>query len=166
MKAYNIILFMILHSFITVVSSQEIRDGFKIFTQDNVTWFEDVNKSKYMGPILNNDGKNIAREPSYVFSSKEKVKKIEVEVYSEEERNYLLIHFKPTAILTVRANDGTIASVSFIFKNLTDPSVIDIKKLQTLQEKIKTEILFDNLLFNGEKAVSGYMLGHIFFFRP
>src|SRR5690554_6278330 len=151
MKTINIILFIILQSFISVVFSQEIRDGFKIFTEKNRTWFEDVNISIYRGPIQNNQGERIGN-PSYEFSSMDKLKKIECDLYNEEERNYMLKHYKPRAMFTVRASDGVIVSVSFNFGNLTDPSVIDTKKLKILQNKIMTELSYENLLFNGEKA--------------
>src|SRR5690554_1797605 len=150
MKTFKIILFIILQGFISVVFSQEIRDGYKIFTEKNKTWFEDVNSSNYIGfPIKNKYGEKIGN-PSSEFSSKEKLKKIECELFNNEERNYMLEHYKPLAVFSVRANDGTIISTSFRFENLTDTSVINTKKLQILQERIQTELSYENLLFNGE----------------
>ena len=157
---------MILQSFISVVFSQEIRDGFKISTVKNTTWFDDVKMTDFMGfPIINEKGERIG-DPSSTFCSKEKLKKIECELYNKEERNYMLAHYKPRARVIVRANDGKIVSVSFGFENLPDSSAIDTEKLRKMQKKIMTELSFENLLFNGEKAVSGYMLASIRFFRP
>ena len=164
MKTYKIFLFILLQSFVSVVFSQEIRSGFKIFTEENRTWFKDVNKSDYMGSILNKYGEKIGN-PSAIIYSIDKLKKIERELYSEEERNYLLIHYKPMAVFSVRANDGVIVSVSFVFDNLHDPSIIDNNKLQMMQKRIMTELSYKNLLFEGQKAVSGYMLGHVFLFK-
>ena len=150
----------------SMVFSQEIRDGFKISIEKGSTWFEDVNRSNYRGfPIKNKNGERIGN-PSTKLSSKEQLKKIERELYDEVEQNHMLTHYKPVAIFSVRANDGKIVSVSFVFSNLTAPSVIDTKKLQTLQERIKTELSYENLLFNGEKAESGYMLASVWLFRP
>lgn len=166
MKTYGIIILIALQSFVSAIFSQDIRDGFKISGVKNTTWFDDVKMTDFMGfPIINEKGEKIGN-PSSKFSSKAKLEKIECELYNEEERNYMLAHYKPRARVIVRANDGKIVSVSFGFENLTDPSVIDTRKLQILQKKIMADITFENLLFNGEKAISGYMLASIRFFRP
>ncbi len=166
MKTFNIILFIILQSSVSIVFSQEVRDGFNIYTERESTWFEDVNRNNYRGfPIKNKSGKTIGN-PSTKLSSKEQLKRIERELYSEEEQNHILTHYKPVVIFSVRANDGKIVSVSFNFDNLTNPSVIDTKKLQILQKRIKAELSYENLLFNGEKAISGYMLASVWLFRP
>lgn len=166
MKTYNIIIFMILQGFISVVFSQEIRDGFKISTVKSTTWFDDVKMTDFMGfPIINEKGERIG-DPSSTFCSKEKLKNIEHEFYAEEEQNYMFVHYKFRARVVVRANDGKIVSVSFGFENLSDSSTIDTEKLRKMQKKIMTELTFENLLFNGQKAVSGYMLASIRFFRP
>ena len=81
MKTYNIILFIILQSLVSVVFSQEIRNGFEIttredsflFPDDIVTDFSDLNMSQYKGYPRNKDGKEIVN-PFSTFSSKEKLK--------------------------------------------------------------------------------------------
>ena len=136
MKAYNIILFMILHSFITVVSSQDIRDGFEISSVKNTTWFNDVSRSNFRGfPLVNEKGEKL-HNPTSTFSSKEKMKKIECDLYSEEEQNYLLIHYKPRANVIVNAVDGKIVAVSFGFEKLSDPSKIDTERLHIMRNRI------------------------------
>ena len=166
MKAYNIILFMILHSFITVVSSQDIRDGFEISSVKNTTWFNDVSRSNFRGfPLVNEKGEKL-HNPTSIFSSKEKMKKIECDLYSEEEQNYLLIHYKPRANVIVNAVDGKIVAVSFGFERLSDPSKIDTERLHIMRNRIMAEIYFEDLYFNGEQAVSGYISSFIRFFRP
>ena len=165
MKTYNIILFIALQSFVFAVFSQDIKGGFEITTSNNKTSFRNVNMDNYKGYPKDRNGKEIGN-PSSTFSSKEKLKKIESEVYNEEERNYILTHYKPRATVLVRASDGKIVSAVFTFDNLPDPSVIDTKKLWKLQERIMAEITLENLLFNGQKAVSGYMPLSIRFFRP
>jgi len=166
MRMYSIILFIVFQGISYVLHSQCIIGEFKISTVKSMTWFDDVRVSDFMGfPIINEKGEKIGN-PSSVFCSKERLQEIERGLYTEEERNYMLELYKPRAIVIVRANDGKIVSVSFGFENLPDSSVIDTKKLQKMQKKIMTELSYENLLFNGQKAVSGYMLASIWFFRP
>lgn len=166
MKAYNIILFMTLQSFISIVFSQEIRDGFEISSVKNTTWFNDVYRSNFRGfPLVNEKGEKL-HNPTSTFSSKEKMKKIECDLYSVEKQNYLLIHYKPRANVIVNAVDGKIVAVSFGFENLSNPSKIDIERLQIMRNRIMAEICFEDLSFNGEQAVSGYISSFIRFFRP
>lgn len=161
---YNIILIIILQSFISVVFSQEIKDGFKIVEKENLTMFQDVNSDKYSGPILYKNGER-AYDPTSEFSSKEKLKKIERELYSVEERQRMLMDYSPIAVFTIRAYEGEIVAVSFGFRYLADPSVIDTEKLQIMRKKMMAELSYKNLLFNGQKAVSGYMLGYAYLFK-
>ena len=77
----------------------------------------------------------------------------------------MLIDYNPIAVFTIRANNGDILAVSFGFRNLADPSVIDTEKLQMMQKKMIIELSYENLLFNGQKAVSGYMLGYAYLFK-
>ena len=77
----------------------------------------------------------------------------------------MLIDYNPIAVFTIRANNGDILAVSFGFRNLADPSVIDTEKLQMMQKKMIIELSYENLLFNGQKAVSRYMLGYTYLFK-
>lgn len=173
MKTYKIFLFILLQSFVSVVFSQEIRSGYKIFTEifsvtfpeKQITSFKDVKGDNYKGRPKNKDGKELWN-PSSEFSSKEKLKRIECEVYSEEERNYMLTHYKPSATVKIRASDGKIVSVTFTFVNLPDSSVINTKKLREFQEKIMDETYFENIIFSGGEPTSGYFVGYLWFFRP
>jgi hypothetical protein len=165
MKKYSIILVVLLQSFVAAVFSQSTKDRFQITTDKNTIWFKDVNMDNYAGfPIKNKNGETIGN-PSSKFCSIEKLKKIEQDLYNEEEQNYLFTKYKPKAIVVVRANDGKIVSVAFVFNNLVDWAIIDTKKLRKLQERIMAEITYEDLLFNGQKAVSGYMLASIWFFK-
>ncbi|WP_418894684.1 hypothetical protein [Limibacterium fermenti] len=164
MKKYSIILVVLLQSFVAAVFSQSTKDGFYISTVKNTTKFEDVNMDNYRSNPKNKNGEEV-ENPSSEFSSKEKLKKIERELYNEEERNYMLSHYRPRAMAMVRANDGEIVSVTFIFNNLEDPSFIDTKKLRVLRKKIMAENSFD-VLFNGQRAASGYIPARISLFKP
>ena len=173
MKKYNIILFIILQSFVSVVFSQEIRDGFEIktredsflFPDDIVTIFTDINMSKYKGYPKNKDGKEIVN-PSSTFSSKKKLKIIECELYNEAEQTALRNNYNMRATVVVSASTGKIVSARFSFDNLPDASTIDTQKLQELLERLKADITYENLTFNGQKAASGFMAGSIWFFKP
>lgn len=171
MKTYNIILFIIIQGLISVVFSQEVRDGYKIFTETSATspgrqytFFQDMNDGNYKIFPINKDGERLW-DPSARFSSKEKIKRIEREVYSEEERRFLL-QYTPRASATFRATDGKIVSVTFTFVNLPDSSAIDTKKLKKFQKRIMEETYFENITFRGGEAVSGYLPGFMLFFRP
>ena len=165
MKTYNIILFIVLQGFISVIFSQEIRDGFKILRENQEVVFEDLNWDDYGDYPLNKKGERLFN-PSSRFSSIEKLKRIENALFSEQERNNMRTNYKPIALIAVRASDGKIMATRFYFENLPDPSVIDTKKLKKLNERVKEELMIENLLFNGEKAASGYIVGHIWFFKP
>ncbi|MPN08175.1 hypothetical protein SDC9_155455 [bioreactor metagenome] len=164
MKTYNIILFIVLQGFISVIFSQEIRDGFKILRENQRVVFEDLSWNNYRGYPLNKKGEDLFN-PSSRFSSIEKLKRIENALFSEQERNSMRINYRPRAMIKVRASDGKIVATIFYFENLQDPSVIDTKKLKKLNERVKEELMIENLLFNGEKAASGYIAGHIWFFK-
>ena len=165
MKTYNIILFIVLQGFISVIFSQEVRDGFKIFRENQDVVFEDLSWNNYRGYPLNKKGEKLFN-PSSRFSSIEKLKRIENALFSEQERNNMRTNYKPIALIAVRASDGKIMATRFYFENLPDPSVIDTKKLKKLNERVKEELMIEDLRFNGEKAASGYIVGHIWFFKP
>ena len=171
MKTYNIILFIILQSLVSVVFSQEIRNGFEIttredsflFPDDIVTDFSDLNMSQYKGYPRNKDGKEIVN-PFSTFSSKEKLKIIECELYSAEEQTVLRNNYNMRATVVISASTGKIVSAMFSFDNLPDASTIDTLKLQELLERLKAEITYKNLTFDGHKAASGFMAGSIWLF--
>ena len=173
MKTYNIILFIILQSFISVVFSQEIRDGFELTTREDrflfpdkiVTVFSDINMSKYKGYPRNKDGKEIIN-PSSSFSSKEKLKMMECELYTAAEQTVLRNNYNMRATVAVSASTGKIVSAVFSFDNLPNASIINTQKLKELLEMLKAEITYENLTFNGQKAASGSMLGGFSFFEP
>lgn len=70
------------------------------------------------------------------------------------------------ATVVVSARTGKIVSAVFSFDNLSDALTIDTQKLQELLERLKAEITFKNLTFNGQKSASGFMLGGFSFFEP
>ena len=164
MKTNTIILFFILQSFVSAVSSQNIKDGFKIYTKKNTTWFSDVNAEKYRTRPRNIKGED-AINPSARFSTLEKLKKFEKEIYSLEEMNNLYVNYFPMALFSVNAKDGKILTVTFTFDDLPDISLIDTKKLAKLREKLISEIMYEGLLFNGQKAASGHMIQGVRLFK-
>ena len=164
MKTNIITLFLILQSFFSVVLSQNIKDGFNIYTKKNTTWYSDVNVEKYRNRPRNIKGED-AVNPSARFSTPEKLKKIEKEIYTLNEMNLYMNYF-PMALFTVNAKDGKILTVTFTFDDLPDVSLIDTKKLAKLREKLISEIMYEDLLFNGQKAASGYMIQGVRLFKP
>ncbi len=117
MKTYNIILFIVLQGFISVIFSQEIRDGFKILRENQEVVFEDLNWDDYGDYPLNKKGEDLFN-PSSRFSSIEKLKRIENALFSEQERNSMRINYRPRAMIMVRASDGKIVATRFNFQNL------------------------------------------------
>ena len=164
MKTYNIIFFIILQSFISVIFSQEIRDGFEVYPRENVTSFEDLNFNKYSTHPLDKNGR-ATEVVNFDFYSIAKLKEIVLEQYCTEKQKRMGEDYTPVVVLLVRASDGEIVAVSFNFYDLQDPSLIDTKKLQAMRRKMMDELSFENLLFRGDKAVSGCMTWHAFLFR-
>ena len=117
MKTYNIIVLIVLQGFVSVVLSQEVRDGFKIFREKQDIVFEDLSWNNYRGYPLNKKGEKLFN-PSSRFSSIEKLKRIENALFSEQERNNMRTNYRPRAMITVRASDGKIVTNRFYFENL------------------------------------------------
>lgn len=145
-----------LQSFFSSLLSQEIRGAFQITTENNITNFKDVNSGKFRGYPKDKDGK-ILYDLNSSFSSKEKLKKIESDIYTKEEREYMLEHYKPLALAIASAVDGKIVSINFRFFNLHGPSVIDIAKLKRMRSRIMAEIWLEDISFTGGDAASGYL---------
>lgn len=165
MKTKKIILFIALQSFVFVVFSQNIKNGFDIKIEENTTWFDDVNVDKYRSAPKNIKGERIG-DPSSNFSTLEKFKKIEADIFTAREREDMLVKYSPIILFTVNATNGKILAVTFTFDNLPDASLIDTRKLAEFRERVIAEISYENLLFNGEKAASGYMLAGFMMFKP
>ena len=165
MKANIIILFLVLQSFVSVVLSQNIQNGFDIQTKENTTWFRDVNASQYKGYPENNRVGRLS-DPLAKFSTLENFKKIEQEIFSEDERTALFANNYPMIFFTIRANDGKIVAVTFTFDDLPNISLIDTRKLAKFRIKVINEIMYEDLQFNGQKATSGYMMQGMRLFKP
>ncbi|MEA4916272.1 hypothetical protein [Proteiniphilum sp.] len=63
MKTYNIIVLIVLQGFVSVVLSQEVRDGFKIFREKQDIVFEDLSWNNYRGYPLNKKGRTFSIHP-------------------------------------------------------------------------------------------------------
>jgi|SRR5690554_1655901 len=160
MKTISIILFILLaEAFLFLNCAQNTENGFKIIKESHDRmYYEDINIEKYKSYPKDSLGNNLNLY-GIKFNSRDKLTCLEKSIFNPEERGQIQRYGRRTALalFTIEATSGNIVGVSFVFRNIDDSFSVNSEKLAKYRDKIKGNIKYNSLSFEGgEEVISGY----------
>ena len=155
--------------------SHENPNGFRldcheIYVDQDVTMIhcdcDDKNHTVYRNLSARDEsGKQLEGTLSFRFSAQGELSEIEQSIFTPQQQQ-LLSSFNTRVTFIVSAQSGKVAAMNFQFPRVTDPSLIDLEALGQFRDRVKNVMLYEQILYDGKKAASGYLIHRLRMFSP
>jgi len=106
-------------------------------------------------PAKDKSGNVLDGALTFQFSKQRQLDEIVQTLLTEQPH---LSAFNPAVSFAVSANSGEIAAMSIQFLHVTDTTLIDLQLLEPFMERLKNEHLYEQILYDGKRAASGYLI--------